>query len=115
RLLDDFGDLGIEAADPRIHPRGRLLDEAERMDDLERHLLARAERKILDRALGLGAPIGIARDFDRPEAVALGTGVVGHDVSSIAVNASSVSDPVIQAKPDRFATLAMIGSVIFCG
>ena len=62
-LLDDFGDLGIESADAGIHPRRGLLDEAERVDDLERHLLARSEREILDRALGLRAPIGVGREL----------------------------------------------------
>ncbi len=76
RLLDDLGELGVEAADPRIHPRRGLLDEAQRMDDLERHLLARTEREILDRPLGLRAPISVGGDFDRPEAVGLGAGVV---------------------------------------
>ena len=66
--------LGVEPADPRVHPRRGLLDEAERVDDLERHLLARAEREILDRALGLRAPISVGRDLDRPEAVAFGAG-----------------------------------------
>src|SRR6185437_5100372 len=74
RLLYDLGDLRIEAAEPRIHPRRGLLDEAERVDDLERHLLFRPKREILDRALGLRAPIGIRGDLDRPEAVGLGAG-----------------------------------------
>ncbi len=52
---------GIEPADAGIHPRRRLLDEAEGVDDLDRHLLARAEREILDRTLGLRAPIGSRR------------------------------------------------------
>ena len=72
RLLDRLGELGVEPADARIHPRRRLLDEAQRVDDLERHLLARAEREILDRALGLRAPIGVGGDFDRSEAVGFG-------------------------------------------
>ena len=74
RLLDRLGELRVEPADARVHPRRRLLDEAQRMDDLERHLLARAEREILDRALGLRAPIGVGRDLDRAEAVGFGAG-----------------------------------------
>ena len=45
-LLDRLGKLRVEAADARVHPRRGLLDEAQRMDDLQRHLLARAEREI---------------------------------------------------------------------
>ena len=69
---------GVEQADPRVHPRRRLLDEAERVDDLDRHLLARAEREIADRALGLRAPIAVGRDLDRPEAVASRCGCSCH-------------------------------------
>jgi len=85
-LLDRLGKLGIKTADPRIHPRRGLLDEAERVDDLDRHLLFRAEREILDRALGLGAPIGIGGDLDRAEAVCLGGGrCAGHRSSASVV------------------------------
>ena len=87
----DFGDLRVEPADARIHPRRRLLDEAQRVDDLERHLLARAEREILDRALGLRAPIGVRRDLDRPEAVGFGAGArARHDSSSVMLNWVSI-------------------------
>ena len=44
--LLDIRDLGVEPREPRVHPCRRLLDEAERVDDLQRHLLARAERKL---------------------------------------------------------------------
>ena len=63
----------IEAADPRVHARRSLLDETERVDELERHLLARTEGEVLDRPLGLRAPIGVRRDLDRAKAVGLGT------------------------------------------
>ena len=78
RLLDRLGELGVEPAVARIDPRRRLLDEAQSVDDLDRHLLARAEREILDRALGLRAPIAIGRDLDRPEAVGFGARVGAH-------------------------------------
>jgi hypothetical protein len=73
-LLDRLGEFGVDVAEPRIDPRRRLLDEAERVDDLDRHLLALAEREIVDRALRLRAPISIAGDLDRSEAVGLGAG-----------------------------------------
>ena len=78
RLLDRLGEAGVEPAVARVDPRRRLLDEAERVDDLDRHLLARAEREILDRALGLRAPIGVGRNLDRPEAVAFDAGAAVH-------------------------------------
>src|SRR4029453_2505460 len=60
-----------------LHPRRRLLDEAQGVDDLERHLLAWPEGEIPDRTLCLRSPIGVRRDLNRAEAVGLGTGV-GH-------------------------------------
>ena len=76
RLLDRFGNLRLQTADPGVHPRRRLLDEPQGMDDLERHLLARTEREIPDRPFGLSAPIGVRADFNRAEAVGFGTGAV---------------------------------------
>jgi hypothetical protein len=70
RLLDRLAQLGVERALAGIDPGRRLLDEAQRVDDLGRHLLACSEREIEDRALGLGAPIGVSRHLDRAEAVA---------------------------------------------
>ncbi len=78
RLLDDFGELRVEAADARVHPRRSLLDEAQRMNNLERHLLALAEREIPDRAFGLGAPIGVGGNLDRPKTVGFGAGGARH-------------------------------------
>jgi propanediol utilization protein len=40
------------------------------MDDLQRHTLS-ADREIVDRALGLRAPIAMAGDIYRPEGIAL--------------------------------------------
>src|SRR6185369_5450648 len=76
-LLDRFGEIWIEPADPGVHARRGLLDEAQRMNDLDRHLLARPKREIPDGALGLRPPVSIAWDLNRAEAVGLGTSV-GH-------------------------------------
>ena len=78
RLLDRLGERRVEPAETRVHPRRRLLHEAQRVDDLARHALVGAEREILDRALGLRAPIAVRRDLERSEAVGLGAGVGGH-------------------------------------
>jgi hypothetical protein len=86
-LLDDLGKLRVEAADARVDPRRGLLDEPQRVRDLERHPLARAEREILDRPLGLRPPISVCGNFDRAEAVALGAGRgAGHVFSSVMLN-----------------------------
>jgi hypothetical protein len=53
-------------------------DEAKREIESE---LARAEREIADRALGLRAPIGVGRHFNRSEAIGFGAGR-GHGYSS---------------------------------
>ncbi len=70
RVNAKSGELGVEPAVPRNDPRRRLLDEAQSVDDLGRHRLARAEREILDRTLGLRAPISVGGNVDRAEAVA---------------------------------------------
>ncbi len=70
RRFDRVGLFGGQAV-PTVHPRRRLLDQRERMNDLDRHPLARAEREILDRTLRLRAPIGVRRDRDLADAVAL--------------------------------------------
>jgi hypothetical protein len=81
RLLDHFGNLRVEPGNTCVNPRCGLLDETQRMNDLDRHLLARPEREILDRSLGLRAPITIGGDLDRPEAVAFGAGRgAGHSI-----------------------------------
>ncbi len=78
RLLDHFGELGVEPSNSRIHPCRRLLHEAQSMDDLHGHLLARPEREVTDRPLGLGAPISIGGHLDGAEAVRFAACVVGH-------------------------------------
>ncbi len=74
--FDRGGDLGFETV-RAVHPRGGLLHERERIDDAHRHAFLRAEGKILDRALGLGAPIGGGRNFDGAERIAFGAGFHG--------------------------------------
>ncbi len=93
----------------RVHPRRRLLHEAERVDDLDRHLLARAEREILDRALRLRAPIGVGRNLDRPEAVGLGTGRAGAHHGPLRSAESLVGGEAIGDQ--RAAGEALAGSV----
>ena len=52
---------------PLVDPRRRLLDQRQRVDNRDRH--GRANAKILQGALRLGAPIAIDRHIDRAEAV----------------------------------------------
>jgi hypothetical protein len=59
--------------------RRSLLEDAHRVDDLERHPVdARpADREVVDRALGLRPPVAGGVDLDRPERVGLGA-ELGH-------------------------------------
>ncbi len=70
--LHRLAEPGVEVAGARIDSRRGLLDETQGVNDLARHRFLRAEREILDRPLGLRAPIAIAGNVDVAEAVALG-------------------------------------------
>ena len=70
---DGLGHLRIEPAEILVHQGGRLLDEAEGVDERRRHVLG-ADLEVLDRALGLRAPIPVRRDLDRPEGVGFRAG-----------------------------------------
>ena len=52
------------------------LDDAERMDDCDRHAIL-ADAEILPRAFGLRAPIAVGGDLDRSEAIGFGAGGFG--------------------------------------
>ena len=62
--------LGSRPPSPLVHPRRGQLDDAERPDEGGRHALA-ADAEVLQAALGLGAPVVVGRDLDRPEGVRL--------------------------------------------
>ena len=70
RLLDCRGARGVEGVEVEIGGRSRPLDQAERTDELPRHAQP-ADRKVLDRALGLRAPQRVGRDLQLAQAVAL--------------------------------------------
>ena len=71
RGLDDRAcAAGIEQAERAVRLGGSALDDAERADQRARHALA-ADPEILDRALGLRAPVAVGRHFDRAECVGL--------------------------------------------
>src|ERR1700674_1667695 len=70
---DGAGAAGIERAELVVHLGGRALDDAERMDQWPRHQLS-ADGKILERTLGLRAPISVGGHRDGAEAVGLGAG-----------------------------------------
>ena len=75
-LADRLGELGIELAEPHVDPGRRELDDAERADQRRRHALA-ADLEVLQRALGLGAPVAVGLDLDRAERVGLDANVLG--------------------------------------
>jgi len=79
-LLDRLAEARVQCSVARIHTGRGLLDEAQSVDDLGRHPLARAEREILDRSLGLRAPISVARDLDLAERIAFRTDAASRHV-----------------------------------
>ena len=54
-----------------------FFDNAKSTDEFDRHLFS-ADRKVVDRPLGLSAPVFIIRDFDRTHAVGLNARLLGH-------------------------------------
>ena len=75
-FLDGIGKLRVQTV-LAVDPRGGLLDQRHGMHDRHRHSLGRAERKVLDTALGLRAPIGVCGDFDVSDAVGFAARVHG--------------------------------------
>src|SRR5215472_14170129 len=73
--------LRIELAHRHVGLGAGALDDAERAHDRQRLLLP-ADLEVLQRALGLRAPIVLGRDLDRPEGVGLGAGG-GHEVPGV--------------------------------
>ncbi len=85
RLLDAGCQVVVEHTEPGVDPRRRLLDQPERMDERQRHPLARlrprrggidADREVADRSLRLRTPVDRSVDVEGTEAVGFGTG--GH-------------------------------------
>ena len=68
--IDYRADLGIEQARFDVHPRRRLLDDAERPDQRWRHALA-ADLEVLQAALRLSTPVGARGHVDRTDRVRL--------------------------------------------
>ena len=71
-----IGEVPVELAEVLVRGRGGVLDHAEGAEDGAGHALA-ADAEVLERALGLGAPVAIGGDLDGPHRVGLGAGV-GH-------------------------------------
>src|SRR4029079_12941244 len=101
--VDDF----LRRPDDGAHPAGvdelermidlgrGALDDGERADQRPRHALG-ADAEVLDRALGLGAPVTVGRDFDRAEAVGLDPGA-----SFIAFRGSSRDHHFLRKRSSR--------------
>ena len=67
-LLNQPGNVGWQVAVTHVDPGGRLLDQRQGVQDSQRHpFLANCE--VDQRALRLGAPVGLIRNFDRSQAV----------------------------------------------
>ena len=74
---DGVGDFGVELAELLVGGGGGVLDDAHGADDRARHALA-ADLEVLDRALGLCAPIAVGGDLDLAHGVGFDAHV-GHD------------------------------------
>ena len=74
----------VQQAAIRVLHRGHLLEEGESAHHLHRHVVRRgvADREVMQRPLGLRAPIAVGRDLDGSDRVGLGSGV-GHRDPSI--------------------------------
>ena len=70
---DGGGAALVEQSEFTIGQCGGELDDAERVNDRDRHPVL-ADAEILPGALGLGAPIAVDGNVDRAEAVGLGAG-----------------------------------------
>ncbi len=70
---DGAGAAGVEQAEFSVGLRGGEFDDAQRMDDSDRHPVV-ADLEILPRTFGLRAPIPVSGDVDRTETVGLAAG-----------------------------------------
>ncbi|MNM89022.1 hypothetical protein D3C81_1012460 [compost metagenome] len=71
-LFDQPGDVGWQVTVAVVDPRGGFLDQCQGVQHRERHAFL-ANGEIDQRALGLRAPVGVFRNFDRAQAVCLDT------------------------------------------
>ena len=86
RRLDRVGEARLEEAELGVDPRRVLLDEGEGPHHRQRHRQGRYG-KVLDGALGLGAPVGPRRQADLPHRVGLEAlfpaALVAHEFAAI--------------------------------
>ena len=74
RMIASAFSVGERAAVAVDHGR-RLLEDAERADQLPREALV-ADAEVVERPLGLRAPVAVGGDLDRPHRVGLGAGLL---------------------------------------
>src|SRR5262249_10833385 len=74
RLHEQLRLLGRELAQFLVDLRGRLLEDRHAPDHRGRHAVF-ADREVVQRPLGLRAPVTVGGDLDRSHAVGLGPGV----------------------------------------
>lgn len=70
-LFNQPGDFRRQFAEVVVDPRGGFLDQRQGVDHGERHALA-ADGEVLQRALGLGAPVGVVGHLDGAQAIGFG-------------------------------------------
>ncbi len=71
-LFDQAGDVRADAAVAAIHPGGGLFHQGQGMHHGEGHAFL-ADGEVFQRALGLGAPVGVFGDADGAQAVGFGS------------------------------------------
>ena len=71
-LFDQARDVGGQVTVAVVDPCGSLLDQGQGMQHRQGHALL-ANGEIHQRALGLGAPVGVIRDSDVPQTVGFDT------------------------------------------
>jgi hypothetical protein len=95
RAIDQIGLGALECADLGVRARGGLFDAGKAEDQIgvDRDRPA-ADRKVVQRTAGVDAPVGVARDLLRAEAVGFDAGL-GHGSSLF----SEVARPPISTRP----------------
>ena len=72
-LHDELGLLGRELSELLVRERGRLLQDRHAPDHRRWHPVV-TDGEVMQRPLGLGAPVAVGGDVDRADAVGLATG-----------------------------------------
>lgn len=87
---DRLGDCAVEQTQPMVHLRRGLLDHRHRMDETRRQPES-ADRKVVDRTLGLGAIQGVGRYRNLAHAVVFDAMLCRHGSSYRAAGVAEIT------------------------